>query len=592
MPRGIKSVLASRDVLQLVFQFQDGLPEDMRPFATLPLMPSPHPSSFNTFLSKIHELQHQVDVVVTPWLAHYGLARLNCLIECCPRARDIVLAHAAYHGRLDLVQFLASTDDEPYPQAFNPVWLLSVALGHQSVVGFLDARGRHLLPLAGPRPQGCPTLVYFLYDARRPDLPDWFLERMCCLATQCGQLSVLQYLFRALGAATTEQLDSDCLQTAVEYRHVHIQQWLATRIQESTDSEAFVSLFAQSNRATVEAFAPYVDDIMQLVEPVIQSHCRDHDMANLAAILTALSQEATRLCEAKKAALRQMVVHFRVDLLDWLLQQGMDEGDIRDVLDEFQVPDRDNQEFLDELIRPHRNAQEMMDFFARHGVSLAPAMRQHTIATVGLLPLVQWALGDDASMERRSRTTHSLKWVEAIVELSGGDVAFLGQLVLQLASKKRDAHLFPSLYELWVSVADDADDVLRIQYELLKAHKSKTAKFTAALSMDQDSALLGRVAQVSSVDLVKRVLINVTANMSDEGKQNTQADALLRATEGENANVVKWLVEEQVKQGARRNLEAITRALETCVVSQQVNTDVEGYLRHALERLQTALEGT
>ncbi|KAF0718780.1 Aste57867_1494 [Aphanomyces stellatus] len=298
--------------------------------------------------------------------------------------------------------------------------------------------------------------------------------------------------------------------------------------------------------------------MMPVIESVILTLPRHLDLRNLEAILTHISEDS-RVREAKQRMLRRAVSLFRMDVLEWLMQQDM--GDSQDVLWRFAYPTQwPESKFLTDLARPHPHDHAMIAFFAQHDVPLTRMLTMAAMARVGLRPLVYLALGDKANMLRWWKSPTSVLWLEHLVTKIGGVVAIMPHLVTYLSTKKCDITFFPRVYDAWVATVNDLDEKHRVQETLLARQYKKRIKLKVARSMTQDTALFVHVARVSSIDVVKQVLANVATKMPVEEALEAEANALNQAIAADNVFVVQWLVHRQVAQGGSLQLERNTLA--------------------------------
>ncbi|KAF0703848.1 hypothetical protein As57867_007465, partial [Aphanomyces stellatus] len=193
--------------------------------------------------------------------------------------------------------------------------------------------------------------------------------------------------------------------------------WLVPRLQ-ADNQGALVAVFGFEANAVVGDFASYIDDMMPVIESVILTLPRHLDLRNLEAILTHISEDS-RVREAKQRMLRRAVSLFRMDVLEWLMQQDM--GDSQDVLWRFAYPTQwPESKFLTDLARPHPHDHAMIAFFAQHDVPLTRMLTMAAMARVGLRPLVYLALGDKANMLRWWKSPTSVLWLEHLVTKIGG----------------------------------------------------------------------------------------------------------------------------------------------------------------------------
>ncbi|KAF0718303.1 Aste57867_1773 [Aphanomyces stellatus] len=478
----------------------------LHPFTSLPIV---------SYLTQTHDhMREKIDPVLIPWLAQHGFARLDRLIDFCPRAKFVAMDFAAYHGRLDLLEYLVGRSDSKSqpPLLFHNTWVVGATQGHISILDFLYARASrlHLRGTGDVFYQGGPDFVP--------------IGSLLHAIPHVDQVAVLQWLFRVWVPSSDEQrkrVESHCLEIAVRNGFRTITQWLVPQLR-ARNQVALVELFGWVANAVVEDFAAFIDDKMRLICVIILNDCRQYDLVNLKSILTYVAQEEGRVREAKTKMLRQAMSHFRLDVLEWLMQQGMDDGDIRDVL------------------YPYEN---------QHTCSRMWLLTLATVACVGLRPLVYWACGDKANMVRHWKSRTSVAQLESFVDEIGGVVAIMPQLLMRLSTKKCDPSWFARVYDAWDAAVEATDEKFEAQTAFVQRYNKKWIRFKVALSMAQDLALLTRLAQISSVDLLKQVLANVTTKMPQEEAHAIESEALMRATVAANVAVVQWLTHRQIVQG-------------------------------------------
>ncbi|KAF0694545.1 Aste57867_14585 [Aphanomyces stellatus] len=197
------SVLLSSDLFHRIHAFQDGIHLDVRPLKAL------EPVSFfviQTGTSMTCERRaalHQADALLAPWYAAHGTSHIPCLFRWYKHTYDIVATHAAYSGRLEVLDFL----DAEYRIGFFrdlPLWTMAAANGHVHVLDFLHARQ--------------------YMASRRLEVTDYVgsSSRAVTWAVAAGHLAAVEWLHTHNIACSS----ADAQDAAAEFGQLEILQWL------------------------------------------------------------------------------------------------------------------------------------------------------------------------------------------------------------------------------------------------------------------------------------------------------------------------------------------------------------------------------
>ncbi|KAF0718306.1 Aste57867_1776 [Aphanomyces stellatus] len=560
--------------LEEICRYQHGLPQDMLPFTCLPRRV--HPA--HILLRFVHETienQPKIDAVLTPWLASYGLSRIPHLVTSLSHTATLLLEYGAYHGRLDILQ-----DAQVDGLRRSPNLLVLCALqGDADTIKYLFNQGYILGMLDAGRAAAWKGSLVVLACLAAIDPKDyWIRESTLLFAAMGGHLPVLQWLVRTWPSTNTafrSQVEKKCLEEAVRHQHHDVAYWLAQLMQ--TDNQAAI-VAAFHLDASVDVLVPFVDDLLGVVNRVVRSTPRVQDIHTLDCIFQTMEdrQYNTRvIAEAKKAAMLRAVCCYRFEILA-ALERTMEATDVQAALTLF-VRSSIDRSFVRDLLGSRCDSLgTFMLFFSRHGTSFAPIIVKAVVRAVGYSALTKYLVHGCASDISQETT----EWLEEIVGTVGGDGAFTGHLLLQMAQTRLGKHAFQMVYKSWLPQAT-ADEKERVQVACLKL--SQVSKYAVVLSGPHNVAMLNRVARYSSVDVVRTVLSSVTAGMSPSEAQEAESRALLEATMAQNKRVVEWLVHLHVTRRTRQHIAAIKRAVD--VAAQGTDGRLHDVIRRGYYRL-------
>ncbi|KAH9097892.1 hypothetical protein LEN26_016922 [Aphanomyces euteiches] len=230
MATSIEAVVRSRELLPLICNYQPGLTRDLFPFQsrcsyfdTWDLLDE---DVFDTDLSIAACLESFDADLFTPWLAQYGVSRLEHLFSCLPVYRTAVSATAAVSGRLPL---LRSFDD-----SFHDICLdLAAGRGYLQVVEWIHNKrpsivSRHAVDWAAQN--GHLEVVKYLTSNRTDGCTTLAMNR----AAQFGHFEVVKYLHRF----RTEGCSKDAMIEAAANGHLEIVEFLSASRREGCSPQA------------------------------------------------------------------------------------------------------------------------------------------------------------------------------------------------------------------------------------------------------------------------------------------------------------------------------------------------------------------
>ncbi|RHY62112.1 hypothetical protein DYB34_011867 [Aphanomyces astaci] len=209
-----KVVLQSKDLVQQVTMYQPGCPKHMRCFRALR-----RPSL--TWQDDVHAAFAMIATVLSSWLKEYGIDRLPSLYACMGHMRGVVLVHAVYSGRVDLIHVvsLREYDDDP------PLLDIAAAGGHVAMLTHLlqHASNTVATPFAMDvaASMGRVDIVELLHTHRPQD--DSFHESAISISIVHGHISILQFFHdrQVDGVFTPDMMD-----LAATHGHVHVLEFL------------------------------------------------------------------------------------------------------------------------------------------------------------------------------------------------------------------------------------------------------------------------------------------------------------------------------------------------------------------------------
>ncbi|KAF0682918.1 Aste57867_25006 [Aphanomyces stellatus] len=341
MLSGILRVLTSPDVVSLICRFQDGPTGDMLAFVSLPRRVRT-PAHELAFLDETRHLQPAHDAVVTPWLARHGLSRLERLFIWSPCSKAIVVAHAAFHGRLDVLKHVHWIPTRSTDQPFDNATVLGALQGHVPVLEFLHSQGRlKYVAQASVAAASKGNLPVLDFIHQTVVTFNWNYAATLYVAAQHGQTTTLAWLlsvwvqdpvgtlFHALDVEFT------CLRLAVRHGQHDTRRWLVKYMHGQGQGMLLPRVFAYEEHAVVDDIE--LKDVADAIWPVLQRVRRHYDMDNIARILDVLATGDDGGRRQVRAAcfriLVRAVAFCRMDVLDWLVAQAIvDTTDLRDVL--------------------------------------------------------------------------------------------------------------------------------------------------------------------------------------------------------------------------------------------------------------------
>ncbi|KAF0717458.1 Aste57867_2273 [Aphanomyces stellatus] len=173
-----KRVLVSSELMDTIVTFQNGLVQDMLPFAAVADVASPIESS-----------------VLDSWLATHGPSRLSNLFSCLPFMRPHVLVHAITASDFPLLNVLHTLFDVVSWPAHDMFYYLDVAakLNNLPVLRFLHAQGHSSCTheaMDHAAHHGNLEMVQFLHVHRREGCTTEAVRH----AISNGHVAVVQYL--------------------------------------------------------------------------------------------------------------------------------------------------------------------------------------------------------------------------------------------------------------------------------------------------------------------------------------------------------------------------------------------------------------
>ncbi|CAK5017378.1 unnamed protein product [Aphanomyces euteiches] len=205
------STLFLAEIWQLVASYQDGYYFDFVPFVRLPRLPKHH-GQYDAWAALVHETW-------TSWYAEFGTSRLDRLIACVPRMRDVIILHAVYSNDLPLLQRLHATYD--LRNCKNRLLNLAASRGHVDILRFLHDIGHTGCSIYGMNlaaRYGFLDVVIFLHENRTEGCDT---SAMDCAAA-FGHLDVLKWLHvHRTEGCTTRSMDK-----AAGNGHLQVVQWL------------------------------------------------------------------------------------------------------------------------------------------------------------------------------------------------------------------------------------------------------------------------------------------------------------------------------------------------------------------------------
>ncbi|KAF0718779.1 Aste57867_1493 [Aphanomyces stellatus] len=330
------------------------------------------------------------------------------------------------------------------------------------------------------KPRGDIDPTYFDGLAEHIALNASRFHRCVIWGQEIGYLHVLFRVWVPSSKECRKRVESNCLHMVVHNGFDATTRWLAPRLQ-ARNQDAIIALFGVVDHALVDDFADYIADKVRLVGAVILKLPRQYDLVNLESNLSHVEAGITCARDAKMRMLQDAVPLYRMDVLDWLMHQGMDEGNIQEVLRPFENPAMWPMS-KPHLARPHPHTRAMIAFFAKHTCSLTRALTDNAIVSVGLRPLVPTSIAE----------------LECFVDEIGGVVAIMPHLLRRLSIKKCDPSWFTRVYDAWDATVEANDEKLAVQMASLKRNIKMRVKFKVVASLIQDVALLTRLAQVRS----------------------------------------------------------------------------------------------
>ncbi|RQM21063.1 hypothetical protein B5M09_011130 [Aphanomyces astaci] len=194
--------------------YQPGCPKHMRCFRALR-----RPSL--TWQDDVHAAFAMIATVLSSWLKEYGIDRLPSLYACMGHMRGVVLVHAVYSGRFDLIHVvsLREYDDDP------PLLDIATAGGHVAMLTHLlqHASNTVATPFAMDvaASMGRVDIVEFLLTHRPQDAS--LHESAISISIVYGHMSILQFFHdrQVDGVFTPDMMD-----LAATYGHVHVLEFL------------------------------------------------------------------------------------------------------------------------------------------------------------------------------------------------------------------------------------------------------------------------------------------------------------------------------------------------------------------------------
>ncbi|RHZ26925.1 hypothetical protein DYB37_007818 [Aphanomyces astaci] len=191
-------VVASKQLLPLVVQFQDGVYFEVRP-----LLPHIYANNFDLFpfhsssigchgaVPSDGNLDVELtafDVVFSPFFVQHGLHGVDRLLVCVPRLRSVLLAHASRLGLVDVLRRYCPEHCTYFQRA--TLMEQAATFGHLAAVEFLIANGHPLCLLDVPAAQGHLDIVQRLHHTEEV----FCTPKAMDMAAKCGHLSVVTFL--------------------------------------------------------------------------------------------------------------------------------------------------------------------------------------------------------------------------------------------------------------------------------------------------------------------------------------------------------------------------------------------------------------
>ncbi|KAF0708129.1 hypothetical protein As57867_004246, partial [Aphanomyces stellatus] len=239
-PRATVSVhvLTSPSLLCAICAFQRSVPRDMLPLQRLPTIPAVARSAHEYF----GQSERVVDVVVTPWLASHGFARLPRVVAYLPHVTSLLANFAADHGRVDLLTHLHDHIHVRLDGCSNILLELVARRGHVATLAYLGsvdyplARLNEAVFFATSQCQQ-PVLVYVLATyGHTINMRGWVPTMVARTSTIDGDLSTMRWLVDVWFPAVEsdemyEALLTHCLAAAMDVAQVDVVHWVAAKIQ-------------------------------------------------------------------------------------------------------------------------------------------------------------------------------------------------------------------------------------------------------------------------------------------------------------------------------------------------------------------------
>ncbi|KAF0694540.1 Aste57867_14580 [Aphanomyces stellatus] len=235
------SVLVSKDIFSRIAAYQHGMFFDVRPLETLEHVSSYNVQNSTSMTRGFRAGLARADTLLAPWYAVRGTSRIPCLFQWVKHTYDVVATHAAYFGKLAILEYL----HEVYTIRFFrglPLWDVAAANGHLHILAFLRGHEYSFPQYTLVDYEGLSrAMTWAAADGHAATVEYLHSHNIPCdgsdaqsAAAEFGQLAILQWLHaRGIGQLTTWAMDK-----AAKNGHLDVLKWLHDHTNASCTTDA------------------------------------------------------------------------------------------------------------------------------------------------------------------------------------------------------------------------------------------------------------------------------------------------------------------------------------------------------------------